>query len=89
MEEKLPPACAFAISVLAEYKNDPDTVPEEAIEAAQEHTATCPRCKETSHTSTTATTPPKRKDRGRLQVRAMVNSQLHQPLSKMPLPLQT
>ncbi|HEY4036831.1 MAG TPA: hypothetical protein VGL94_22975 [Ktedonobacteraceae bacterium] len=63
MEEKLPPACAFAISVLAEYKHDPDTVPEEAIEAAQEHVAICPRCKETSHTPTTATTtmPPKKK----------------------------
>jgi hypothetical protein len=63
MEEKLPPAGAFAVSVLAEYKHDPDTVPEEAIEAAQEHVATCPRCKETSHTPTTATTttPPKKK----------------------------
>lgn len=61
MEEKLPPACAFAISVLAEYNQDPDAVPEEAIEAAQEHVATCPRCKETSHSPTTITTPRKKK----------------------------
>src|SRR5260370_15875460 len=61
MEEKLPPACAFAVSVLAEYNQDPDAVPEEAIEAAQEHVATCPRCKETFHPPTIATTPRKKK----------------------------
>src|SRR5690242_6481661 len=39
-----PPPCAFAISVLAERDLDPDSVPEEAVEAAQQHMATCPRC---------------------------------------------
>ncbi len=43
-EERLPPACAFAASVLAEYAVDPDAVPEEAVEAAQQHIATCARC---------------------------------------------
>src|SRR6266446_8970511 len=42
--EKLPPACAFAVSVLAEYDLDPDAVPEEAVEAAQQHVTTCVRC---------------------------------------------
>ncbi len=43
-EERLPPACAFAASVLAEYAVDPDAVPEEAVEAAQQHMASCARC---------------------------------------------
>jgi len=43
-EERLPPACAFAVSVLAEHDTDPDAVPEEAVEAAQQHMATCARC---------------------------------------------
>ena len=43
-EERLPPACAFAVSVLAERDTDPDAVPEEAVEAAQQHMATCVRC---------------------------------------------
>ncbi|GAC1393367.1 MAG: hypothetical protein NVSMB38_21080 [Ktedonobacteraceae bacterium] len=43
-EERLPPACAFAVSVLAERDTDPDAVPEEAVEAAQLHMATCTRC---------------------------------------------
>lgn len=44
IEERLPPACAFAISVLQEREVDPDAVPEEAVEAAQQHLATCIRC---------------------------------------------
>lgn len=44
IEERLPPACAFAISVLQERETDPDGVPEEAVEAAQQHLATCIRC---------------------------------------------
>src|SRR5215469_10609915 len=44
IEEHLPPACAFAISVLQEREIDPDGVPEEAVEAAQQHLATCIRC---------------------------------------------
>ena len=43
-EERLPPACAFAVSVLAERDVDPEAVPEEAVEAAQQHMATCARC---------------------------------------------
>ena len=43
-EERLPPACAFAVSVLAERDTDPDAVPEEAVEAAQQHMVTCARC---------------------------------------------
>jgi len=43
-EERLPPACAFAVSVLAEYNQDPYMVPEEAVEAAQQHMVTCARC---------------------------------------------
>lgn len=44
IEERLPPACAFAISVLQEQEVDPEAVPEEAVEAAQQHLATCSRC---------------------------------------------
>lgn len=44
IEERLPPACAFAVSVLQEHEIDPDAVPEEALEAAQEHLITCARC---------------------------------------------
>jgi hypothetical protein len=44
IDEQLPPACAFAVSVLEERDLDPDSVPEEAVEAAQLHMATCPRC---------------------------------------------
>ncbi|HCI81080.1 MAG TPA: hypothetical protein DHW02_15485, partial [Ktedonobacter sp.] len=42
--ERLPPACAFAVSVLTEYNVDPEAVPEEAVEAAQHHMQTCQRC---------------------------------------------
>ena len=48
-EERLPPACAFAVSVLAERDADPDAVPEEAVEAAQLHMATCVRCLSTQN----------------------------------------
>lgn len=51
-EERLPPACAFAISVLAEYKVDPEAVPEEAVEAAQQHMTTCSRCIQANSNST-------------------------------------
>lgn len=44
IEEHLPPACAFAVSVLREREVDPEAVPEEAIEAAQQHLTTCIRC---------------------------------------------
>ena len=57
-EERLPPACAFAVSVLAERDTDPNAVPEEAVEAAQQHMATCIRC---LSTQTNAAVPRKRK----------------------------
>lgn len=44
IEERLPPACAFAVSVLQDHEQDPDAVPEEAVEAAQQHLTTCVRC---------------------------------------------
>ncbi|GAC1398220.1 MAG: hypothetical protein NVS4B12_00530 [Ktedonobacteraceae bacterium] len=40
-EERLPPECAFAVSMLAERATDPDAVPEEAVETAQQYIATC------------------------------------------------
>src|SRR5579883_880078 len=58
IDEQLPPACAFAISVLEERDLDPDAVPEEAVEAAQHHMATCPRC---LNAATIARTPRKKK----------------------------
>lgn len=45
-DEQLPPTCAFAISVLSDYQREPRSVPEEALEAAQQHVTTCTRCKE-------------------------------------------
>ncbi len=56
-DELLPAACAFAVSVLAEYEQVPDGVPEEAVEAAQQHMATCIRCL----SSTTGSTTPRKK----------------------------
>lgn len=43
-EVHVPPACAFALAVLQEQASDPAEVPEEAVEAAREHLATCLRC---------------------------------------------
>jgi hypothetical protein len=67
MEERLPPACAFAISVLAEYEQDPEAVPDEAVEAAQQHMATCARCQNASNaqTSPAASPAPRKKKRTR------------------------
>ncbi|MBV9227694.1 MAG: hypothetical protein JOZ18_00170, partial [Chloroflexi bacterium] len=61
MEERLPPACAFAISVLAERDQDPEAVPEEAVEAAQQHMATCARCLNAPATPAVAPAPRKKK----------------------------
>lgn len=58
IDEHLPAACAFAISVLADYDQDPDAVPEEALEAAQQHMATCIRC---LSAPTNGSTPRKKK----------------------------
>jgi hypothetical protein len=53
-DELLPPACAFALSVLADRDLDPDSVPEEAVEAAEQHIATCVRCLSSPATTSSA-----------------------------------
>ncbi len=65
IEERLPPACAFAMSVLAEHKQDPDAVPEEAVEAAQQHIATCTRCVSATASKQTGTMTPRKKKKVR------------------------
>ena len=67
-EERLPPACAFAVSVLMERDQDPDAVPEEAVEAAEQHMVTCARCvaSQASQIPTTNATPRKKKKLHRL-----------------------
>jgi hypothetical protein len=83
MEERLPPACAFAISVLAEHEQDPEAVPEEAVEAAQQHMATCERCKNASNTQTAPiTTPTPRKKK---KVRRPIESNSTGPSSLQTL----
>ncbi|HTK10809.1 MAG TPA: hypothetical protein VL485_26795 [Ktedonobacteraceae bacterium] len=65
-EERLPPACAFALSVLAEYEQDPEAVPEEAVEAAQQHRASCARCiAEATSTIASSNHAPRKKKRVR------------------------
>ncbi|HLX55475.1 MAG TPA: hypothetical protein VKR83_00475 [Ktedonobacteraceae bacterium] len=61
IDEHLPPACAFAISVLVERDMDPDAVPEEAVEAAQQHLVSCVRCL----SSPPYISPPRKKKRPR------------------------
>src|SRR5579864_5082662 len=61
IDEQLPPACAFAVSVLVERDMDPDSVPEEAVEAAQHHLATCVRCL----SSPPSISPPRKKKKRR------------------------
>src|SRR5581483_4150559 len=61
IDQHLPPACAFAVSVLVERDMDPDAVPEEAVEAAQHHLVTCARCL----SSPPAISPPRKKKRPR------------------------
>jgi hypothetical protein len=65
-EERLPPACAFALSVLAEYEQDPEAVPEEALEAAHQHRASCIRCiSDTAPISPAGSTTPRKKKKVR------------------------
>jgi len=72
-EERLPPACAFALSVLAERNLDPEAVPEEAVEAAQQHMITCARCANgTSSAASVSTTQRKKK-----KVRRVAESDAH------------
>ncbi|MDQ2716262.1 MAG: ABC transporter substrate-binding protein [Chloroflexota bacterium] len=75
-DEILPPACAFAVSVLADYALDPETVPEEAVEAAQQHMLTCARCKNAPQPTSTAAAPRRKK-----KVRRMVELE---PFGQVP-----
>lgn len=85
IEERLPPACAFAISVLQEREVDPEGVPEEAVEAAQQHLATCIRCL----SSPPMIAPPRKKRRVRRPVeeseRTPLASQSAESLALAPL----
>src|SRR5947209_8402780 len=65
IDEYLPPACAFAVSVLLERDQDPDAVPEEAVEAAHLHMQTCSRCLD----SPPAIALPRKKKRARKTTR--------------------
>jgi hypothetical protein len=64
-EERLPPTCAFAVSVLVERDIDPDAVPEEAVEAAQHHMSTCVRCVNAHALETLSHTTPRKKKKAR------------------------
>lgn len=77
IEERLPPACAFAVSVLAERDHDPDAVPEEAVEAALQHIATCPRCREANQSAL-----PRKKRKGRRVAETAQSDALHQLLNE-------
>ncbi len=65
IEERLPPACAFAVSVLQEHELDPEAVPEEALEAAQKHLTTCIRCLSSPPVITPAVAAPRKRKRVR------------------------
>jgi len=83
IEERLPPACAFAVSVLQEREIDPDAVPEEAVEAAQQHLATCIRCL----TSPPMIAPPRKKKKVRRPVEPEYSpafTQSEEPVSPPP-----
>lgn len=77
IDEHLPPACAFAISVLVERDMDPEAVPEEAVEAAQHHLATCVRCL----ASPPAISPPRKKKKPR---RVMESDTLFETYTPIP-----
>src|SRR5579859_1359 len=85
IEEHLPPACAFAISVLQERETDPEGVPEDAVEAAQQHLATCIRCL----SSPPVITAPRKKKRRRPVVEDVnalpTTTQLEETLSFAPM----
>src|SRR5690242_1582057 len=89
IDQHLPPACAFAISVLVERDMDPEAVPEEAVEAAQHHLVTCVRCL----ASPPVISPPRKKKRPRRPLEADLPEEVHTPLpleaSALPLPPST
>src|SRR3984893_14236381 len=76
IDQHLPPACAFAISVLVERDMDPDAVPEEAVEAAQHHLVTCVRCL----SSPPVISPPRKKKRPRRAVEPDASFETYTPL---------
>lgn len=76
-DELLPPACAFALSVLADRDLDPDSVPEEAVEAAEQHIATCVRCLSSPTTTSSA--------RKKKKVRRVSESDSNQPAASQTL----
>jgi len=76
IDQHLPPACAFAISVLVERDMDPDAVPEEAVEAAQYHLATCARCL----SSPPIISPPRKKKRPRRPLESDSLFETHTPV---------
>src|ERR1700674_795111 len=76
IDQHLPPACAFAISVLVERDMDPDAVPEEAVEAAQHHLVTCVRCL----SSPPVISPPRKKKRPRRALEPDVSFETYTPL---------
>ena len=86
IDQHLPPACAFAISVLVERDMDPDAVPEEAVEAAQHHLVTCVRCL----ASPPVISPPRKKKRPRRLLEADLPEEVHTPIpleiASPPLP---
>ncbi|HEY6540970.1 MAG TPA: hypothetical protein VIZ18_08540, partial [Ktedonobacteraceae bacterium] len=76
IDQHLPPACAFAISVLVERDMDPDAVPEEAVEAAQHHLVTCVRCL----ASPPVISPPRKKKRPRRPLEVDMPEEVHTPI---------
>src|SRR6202049_3929941 len=75
IDQHLPPACAFAISVLVERDMDPDAVPEEAVEAAQLHIRSCVRCL----SSPPYISPPRKKKRPRRPVEPYAGFETYAP----------
>ena len=76
IDQHLPPACAFAVSVLVERDMDPDAVPEEAVEAAQHHLVTCVRCL----SSPPVISPPRKKKRPRRVLEPDISSETYTPV---------
>src|SRR5713226_7878528 len=76
IDQHLPPACAFAISVLVERDMDPDAVPEEAVEAAQHHLVTCVRCLSTPP----VISPPRKKKRPRRSLEPDTSFETYTPV---------
>lgn len=77
IDQHLPPACAFAISVLVERDMDPDAVPEEAVEAAQHHLVTCARCV----AAPPVISPPRKKKRPRRALESVAfPEEVHTPI---------